>query len=389
MAWQLSTAALLCGAMLVGSPRPAAADYKDSFQRGFEALGRKRYAEAAGYLRQALRERPGEGGEPIQISGSFFSPYLPHYYLGVALFHSGDCAGAIKEWHESERQGAVAGTSEEANLRALETQCRGPLADKARLGAEGELDNARRVDRTLRGLVDGPEGREALGGTGDFLQRTKQAEDALAALARKIEAAKAAADLDGLAAARDQAAQAAQQLSGLTDEAMSLIGAWRGSPAAAKRVPGGPPPPLPPAQPPSARAGGQPPPPAEASAAEAPAAEATTAEAPAPEHAALRSAARAFFAGDYPATLLVLDHASFTSRRAGAQAALFAAAARMATYWLAGGRDPALLARAREDVRRCKRLNRTLRPSIRPQATAFSPRFIAFFDQPAARPPPG
>lgn len=63
------------------------------------------------------------------------------------------------------------------------------------------------------------------------------------------------------------------------------------------------------------------------------------------------------------------------------KAALFAAAARMATYWLGGGRDPALLARAREDVRRCKRLNRSLRPPIRPQMTAFSPRFIAFFDE--------
>jgi hypothetical protein len=101
-----------------------------------------------------------------------------------------------------------------------------------------------------------------------------------------------------------------------------------------------------------------------------------------PELAALRSAARAFFAGDYPATLAVLDHASFTNRRAGAQAALFAAAARMATYWLAGGRDPALLARAREDVRRCKRLGHSLRPTIRPEMTAFSPRFIAFFDHP-------
>src|SRR6202023_3853617 len=149
-----------------------------------EAVGRKRSAEAAGSRRQALRERPAEGGEPIQISGSFFSPYLPHYYLGVALFRSGDCAGAIREWHESENQGAVRGTAEEGTLEAFKLRCLGPLVEKARLGAEGELANARRVDRTLRELVDGPEGREALGGNGDFLQRTKKAEDALAAAAR-------------------------------------------------------------------------------------------------------------------------------------------------------------------------------------------------------------
>jgi hypothetical protein len=54
----------------------------------------------------------------------------------------------------------------------------------------------------------------------------------------------------------------------------------------------------------------------------------------------------------------------------------------MATYWLGGGRDPALRARASEDVRRCKCLSRTVRPPVRPQMTAFSPRFIAFFDDP-------
>jgi hypothetical protein len=80
------------------------------------------------------------------------------------------------------------------------------------VSAAGELANARRVDRALRGLVDGPEGKAALSANPGFLQRTAKAEDALAAAAKRVDAAKTAADLDGMGAARDQGAQVRVEL---------------------------------------------------------------------------------------------------------------------------------------------------------------------------------
>jgi hypothetical protein len=361
----------------------AADDYKSSFQQGFQAIDRKRYNEAAGKMRDAIRQQPAEGGDTVKISGSFFSPYLPHYYLGVALYYLNDCAGALAEWRESERQGVIARTPEAGILKSLKAKCGSDplvekLVEKTRALAEGEMGRARRIDKSLRGLVEGQEGRNSLGANSDFLQRKKQAEDALAAAGTKLEESEAAQDLHGIDAAHDLAAQAAQQLQGLSDEATSLISTWRTQQAELKqrrepepRVPNFVPPA--PAPVPKSPTADQPPPAPPAS----PAPHGPAPVAGADELARLRAAANAFFSGEYEATLSALRH-TFSDRRAASQAALFAAAARMAIYWLGGGREKALLAQAREDVRRCKHLG----GAARPPESAFSPRFIAFFDNP-------
>ncbi|HEY6322905.1 MAG TPA: hypothetical protein VJA16_15245 [Thermoanaerobaculia bacterium] len=359
----------------------AADDYKSSFQQGFQAIDRKRYNEAAGKMRDAIRQQPAEGGDTVKISGSFFSPYLPHYYLGVALYYLNDCAGALAEWRESERQGVIARTLEAGILKSLKAKCGSdPLVEKRIALAEGEMGRARRIDETLRGLVEGQEGRTSLGANSDFLQRKKQAEDSLAAAGVKLEESKAAQDPQGIHAARDLAAQAAQQLQGLADEATALISTWRTQQAELTAASKGhgpglkpphvvPPTALVPTSPPTAQPAPAPP------ASPAPHGPAT---APGTDDLArLRAAANAFFSGEYAATLSALRH-TFSDRRAASQAALFSAAARMAIYWLGGGREKGLLAQAREDVRRCKHLG----GAARPPESAFSPRFIAFFDNP-------
>jgi len=389
------TLLLLLAVVQLLSPQvlSAADDYKSSFQQGFQAIDRKRYNEAAGKMRDAIRQQPAEGGDTVKISGSFFSPYLPHYYLGVALYYLNDCAGALAEWRESERQGVIARTPEAGILKSLWAKCGAdPLVAKTRALAEGELGKARQLDDTLRGLIEGQDGRNSLGANADFLKRKKQAEDALATAGAKLEESKAAEDLRGLDASHDLAAQAAQQLQGLSEEARSLISTWRTQQAESKRREQE----LKAANLGPAAAGtkGAVPTPAE----KAPASVSTNASkavqpvpapptlpappapalAPGPDELArLRAAAKAFFSGEYEATLSSLRH-TFSDRRTASQAALFSGAARMAIYWLGGEREKALLAQAREDVRRCKRLG----GAARPPESAFSPRFLAFFDNP-------
>jgi len=377
-----ATAALLLATVSAFFPLKSEAGSEDSFRRGFQSLDRKRYNEAAGHMRDAIRERSAEGGEPVRISGSFLSPYLPHYYLGVALFRIGDCTGAVKEWRESERQGVIAGTSEAGTLNSLKGQCLGPLVEKARKAAEEELENAFRLDRSLREVMAGPEGREPVGGNSAFVHRVQIAEKTLAKASAKLAEGKEAEDPDSLSAARDLALLSAQQLRSLNEEATSLVAAARSKPQPQQppaQIAAESPAPRPartePAAPaPAAVPSRTLPPLAQPSPAPAPGKPAEAA--PPPELAKLRAAAGAFFSGDYQATLLALRHRSFADGRIAEQAALFSAAAQMSIYWLGGGRDAALLTQAQEEIHRCKRLNRFLRPP----RTAFSPRFITFFE---------
>lgn len=109
----------------------AFADYKDHFKDGFNAVERKKWSEAAESLRRAIAERPESGGRPVLIYGRRFEPYLPHYYLGVALYNLGDLDGAARAWREAERQGEVLDSPVEKDFRELYDQVKGRLVADA------------------------------------------------------------------------------------------------------------------------------------------------------------------------------------------------------------------------------------------------------------------
>jgi len=356
-------AVLLCCAALalVVSQRPLFADYKDSFQRGYQASNRGRFVDAVNLLRQAIAEQPHESGEMVTIIGSFSVQYLPHYYLGVALARAGNCPAALREWNESERQGVLRGSAEAGSLQDLRAKCGGdPQVVLARTAAATLIDTAAREDRALRELLDRPRGHEVLARDPDLPNRHRKIEQTLTAVTAQVAQSKTPQEAS---AALDAATDVARQMHHVLEQARTIVAAAREAAQA----------------PPGTSAAVAPTPPTVAKTQRAPTPVPPAAGAPkAEEVEALHRAGRAFFAGDYDETLKALEAVTFTNRRAGAQAALFSAAARMAQYWLGGEHDTTLLASAQDDVANCKRLNRLLRPT----AKTFSPRFVAFFAHP-------
>src|SRR3954451_17166105 len=77
-----------------------------SYRDGIAAAQSKQWDVAAERFREAIardpNERPG---------------YFPHYWLGVAYDELHDTAKAFAEWRESQRQGAIKGTPEEAAMK--------------------------------------------------------------------------------------------------------------------------------------------------------------------------------------------------------------------------------------------------------------------------------
>jgi hypothetical protein len=54
--------------------------------------------------RSGINEKEGPHRWSLEAGGT---EYLPHFFLGEALFNSQDCVGAIEAWSRSEQQGAV------------------------------------------------------------------------------------------------------------------------------------------------------------------------------------------------------------------------------------------------------------------------------------------
>jgi hypothetical protein len=103
---------LISSAMCAGLmcfPSAASAQDDAAFKAGIDARNAKKWQEAAQNMRRAIQMNPQEGTRKAAtgLFGRGGTEYLPHFFLGEALFNLQDCAGAVDEWGKSEQQGAV------------------------------------------------------------------------------------------------------------------------------------------------------------------------------------------------------------------------------------------------------------------------------------------
>jgi hypothetical protein len=96
---------------------PAAHAQDDAFKAGLSARGDRKWQDVVVQMRRAIQEDAAESTRMVRsgIGGLLRqggTQYLPHYFLGEALFNLQDCAGAVEAWSRSEQQGAVRSRAE-------------------------------------------------------------------------------------------------------------------------------------------------------------------------------------------------------------------------------------------------------------------------------------
>jgi hypothetical protein len=85
------------------------ADAPASYKDGVRAADFGDWGQVADTMRQAIAEQPRSTGENVRIYGMQMAPYVPHYYLGLALYRQGDFAGADAAFAQAEAQGTTRG----------------------------------------------------------------------------------------------------------------------------------------------------------------------------------------------------------------------------------------------------------------------------------------
>ena len=109
-AWKLGVGVwALVGAVALLWPSAAFAQAgEEAFKRGIDARDKKNWRQAATEMRAASDKDPKEStqkvGGRLGIGGT---EYMPHYFLGEALFSLDDCVGAVTQWEISEQQPAL------------------------------------------------------------------------------------------------------------------------------------------------------------------------------------------------------------------------------------------------------------------------------------------
>lgn len=109
-----SRPALLTGAVWILTLifAPAAHAQDDAFKAGLSARGDRKWQDVVVQMRRAIQEDATEATRMVRsgIGGLLRqggTQYLPHYFLGEALFNLQDCVGAVGAWSRSEQQGVV------------------------------------------------------------------------------------------------------------------------------------------------------------------------------------------------------------------------------------------------------------------------------------------
>jgi len=100
----LATALLFAGSTLPAEA-PSSGKPKE-FIQGIKALDKNRLKESETFMQGAEAKLPGDG-ELVRIYGTRYEPYLPLYYLGLALYRQGDCPGALVHWRRCLSSGAL------------------------------------------------------------------------------------------------------------------------------------------------------------------------------------------------------------------------------------------------------------------------------------------
>ena len=93
----------------------SAQDKDEAFRRGLDARGDKKWQDVVTQMRNAIQADSQEskrrvGRRVLGIGQN--EEYLPHYFLGEALFSLNECAGAVDAWSVSEQQRVVADRAE-------------------------------------------------------------------------------------------------------------------------------------------------------------------------------------------------------------------------------------------------------------------------------------
>jgi hypothetical protein len=101
----------ICASIMLTPPSPAFAQ-DDAFRAGLDARADKKWRDVTVQMRRAIQANPQESTRKVRsrIGGLLRqggTEYLPHFFLGEALFNLQDCVGAMDAWSISERQGSL------------------------------------------------------------------------------------------------------------------------------------------------------------------------------------------------------------------------------------------------------------------------------------------
>jgi hypothetical protein len=118
--------------------------WSDSYKRGIALINAHSYDAGIEAMHLALAEMSNES-TGLRVRNEQIV-YVPHYWIGVAKFSSGDIDGALREFKASEEQGVIQNTDYYARLREWVSRANG---EKSKAAQSGVADVRKTADAAV------------------------------------------------------------------------------------------------------------------------------------------------------------------------------------------------------------------------------------------------
>ena len=207
------------GGLWLARPDPG----EEELRAGVLALRAGDSTRAARYLRRAIELDPWERPERIEIGPGVEEPYLPHFFLGQALFELKNYELAWDAWQTSEDQGVVTESTHLEEIGKGRQEIRRLDLDPALKRAEGTLRLADDHAGVIRQMLADPTLASI------WQEAPDVADDARAVLASfevargKLEDVRSVDDYAAARAAEDAAKKASEALLGLREKVYGML----------------------------------------------------------------------------------------------------------------------------------------------------------------------
>ena len=120
--------------LLVALPLLAAPEgWADFYDKGLTAAERGEWAVARDLMQKAIAAKPVEQRSATHRNKTYV--YVPHFWLGIALYQQGDIDGSLREFATSESQGVIQNTQYLAQLNSWKSRAQEERVKRAQQAA--------------------------------------------------------------------------------------------------------------------------------------------------------------------------------------------------------------------------------------------------------------
>lgn len=170
---------LLAVLVLAASPMSGADSWADYYKRGLKAVEAQDWTQVKASMESAITLKPA-AQKPARWKNETLT-YVPHFYLGVALFQLGDVDGALEAFRVSESQGVIQRSELWRDQRRWEAEAQ---KAKGRSAIEAVSDVRKAAENAISSAMIAQAGAVGAGAdrSEDFQKATRLLSDATAAL---------------------------------------------------------------------------------------------------------------------------------------------------------------------------------------------------------------